>query len=384
MNRSYAGHINCYVAAIMTTECLKSPSTMKSFLSVALFLLTAAAQNITTDISDFIEIKEYPNEQWGNVSTLLDEGLEIAQQDMWPHFAHRCIRSQKYPELVEGNQPDMFVAPTSPFRDLYFVGQAHWSAWAIDTGNRELVLIDTLATPIEVDTILLPGLEKLGYSGSDIKHVIITHEHTDHFGGLATLQKRFNPIVYTSKTAWVAMANSTFDPVLYYNYTNAREVDDGQTITINKLSMRAYHTPGHTPGTISLMFPVVDNSTQKSYMAGFYGGGGIPSQPAAMVQQVTSFNRWSKLAKESKVEVLISNHQTQDNSLFNFDLLSHRDCQGKKCNIANPFVVGVDAYSRYSKLMGLCVRLQAARNGVNLAAAKDLGKRDVTTEKCHN
>lgn len=245
-------------------------------------------------------------------------------------------------------------------------------------------MIDALATPEEAGSILLPGLEEFGYSRDDIKHIIITHEHTDHFGGLAYLQKRFNPIVYASQTAWIAMANSTFNPAIYYNYSHAKAIEDGEHIQVNDFSMYAYLTPGHTPGTISFMFPVTDNATKdsQSHMAGFYGGGGIPSTPSAMAQQVKSWSRWGELSKDAGVDVLMSSHQTQDNALIHFDLLGHRDCNGQDCNMPNPFIIGLDAYSRYAEVMALCVKVQAARKGIDMSGP-GISRRPVTDEVCH-
>lgn len=364
--------------------CIPNPQIiMKGLISWALFVAITCAQNITTDFATYFNVTTFPKEQWGKVSTLLGQGLEIAGSDIYPRFMHRCIRVQIYGDIEIA--PNGFITPISAFKNIFFVGQSAWSSWAIDTGNRELLLIDTLASPKEAEQIILPGLEKFGYKGSDIKTILITHEHTDHFGGLAYLQKRFNPVVYASETAWKAMAKSQFDPPLYANYSSARNIDDGKTLRINDFNITTYLTPGHTPGTVSLVFPAVDNATQETHTVGFYGGGGIPRAASAMAQQIQSWTRWSKLAIEKNIDVLMSNHQSQDNSIYNFDLLNHRDCQGGKCNMPNPFVIGADAYSRYAKAMAVCVGVQAARNGIILDLdAVQKRDADVTAEECHD
>lgn len=354
---------------------------MKTLLATSLVLLSARAQNITTDFSTWFNITTFPQQQFQNVSHLLGEAQKTAGEDIWPHFMHRCIRSQAYPELASVAQDLGFVTPSSPFHNVFFVGHSGWSAWAIDTGNRELFLIDTLATPEEAEAVIIPGLAHFGYTGEDVKHIIITHEHSDHFGGAAYFQRRFNPYVYASETAWKTMANSSSNPPMYSNYSNVRTVGDGETLRINDFAVDTFHTPGHTPGTISLRFSVYDNATNSSHVAGLYGGGGIPSNAAAMVQQVESWNRWSEISREAGVDVLLSNHQTQDHSLWHFDVLKYRGCEGGKCNIENPFVVGADAYARYSRVMALCVQVQAARKGVNLAAVGQ-SKRDLVDETC--
>lgn len=98
---------------------------MKILLPSALSVLSVAAQNITTDFSEYFNITTFPNEQWENVSSLLSEGLEIAGPEIMPHLAHRCIRSQVYPEIASGLQPVGFVAPASPFHNVHYVGQSY-------------------------------------------------------------------------------------------------------------------------------------------------------------------------------------------------------------------------------------------------------------------
>ena len=354
---------------------------MKGLLVAPTLLLCVQAQNITTDFSTWFNVTTFPKQQFQNVSQFLSKAQETAGQDVWPHFMHRCIRAQAYPELSSGTSELGFIQPSSPFQNVFFVGHSGWSSWAIDTGNRELLLIDTLATPEEAEGVIIPGLKKFGYTGKDVKHIIVTHEHTDHFGGVAYFQQRFNPYVYASEVAWGAMAKSQFNPPQYKNYSNARLVGGGETLRINNFAVKVFNTPGHTPGTISLQFDVFDNASNRSHIAGLYGGGGIPKQASAMAQQVGSWNGWSELSRKAGVDVLLSNHQNQDHSLWNFDLLKYRQCNGSECNMPNPFVIGVDAYARYAKVMALCVQIQAARDGVNLSSAT-VSKRDVTEESC--
>ena len=39
----------------------------------------------------------------------------------------------------------------------------------------------------EVEQIIIPGLQKNRYNRSNIKHIIVTHKHFDHFGGVRYL-----------------------------------------------------------------------------------------------------------------------------------------------------------------------------------------------------
>ncbi|EKJ70211.1 hypothetical protein FPSE_09585 [Fusarium pseudograminearum CS3096] len=272
------------------------------------------------DFSTWFNMTEFPNAQASNVSKYMSEAVAVSQPDLFQHFLIRCVDAQKYPAVLNGMHPNGFIAPARPFQSLFFVGQSHVSSWAVDTGDG-LVIIDTLDNPDEVKKVLLPGLETFGYTGHDIKAVLITHEHSDHYGGAGYLQSTFGMSVYASEAAWTTMALTKGTP------------------------KKDKHSDRHT--------------------VGFYGGGGIPSSAEAKSQQVQSFSKFSTVAQKLGADVLLSNHQDQDQSIQNFDIINAHQGGGMdgshRGNFVNPFVIGVDAYSRYLKVMQTCVRVQVAR-----------------------
>ncbi|KAF4493286.1 beta-lactamase domain [Fusarium agapanthi] len=228
--------------------------------------------------------------------------------------------------------PPGFVNPFAAFDKFFFVGHAYVHAWAYDTGDG-LVVIGALDNQGEIEKIMIPDLEKLGYKGSDIKHLIITHEHIDHFGGAKYIQDQFNASVYTTEAAWEDMAE---------------QGKDGKT-----------PVPGHTTGTLSLIFPVVDKG--KRHMAGLSGSTGTPADKTSREQKITSQNRFAEISKKKGVDVLLSNHNVADHSLYNADILAHR-----APGASNPYVVGVDNFYKYMRINTLCSQVIAARQGMDL------------------
>jgi glyoxylase-like metal-dependent hydrolase (beta-lactamase superfamily II) len=77
------------------------------------------------------------------------------------------------------------------------IGSAYVYSWIVDTGAG-LVLIDTQDNPQEAREVVLAGLEYLGYSGTDVVAIIITHEHADHYGGAKYLQETFGIPIYAT------------------------------------------------------------------------------------------------------------------------------------------------------------------------------------------
>lgn len=61
-----------------------------------------------------------------------------------------------------------------------------------------LALIDIGLDAKHVDRVF-DGLKEFSWSPGDIKHVLITHAHYDHCGGLAELQRRINVTTYAHR-----------------------------------------------------------------------------------------------------------------------------------------------------------------------------------------
>ncbi|GJD04123.1 betalactamase domain protein [Colletotrichum higginsianum] len=329
---------------------------MKANIVTLCGLLATRTGLAHAQFQDFFNITTFPNEQRDNVTKWLAEARALAGADLYAYFAHRCILGQVYPELSSASQTAGFVAPREVFDRFYFVGQSAVSAWAYDTGDG-LVVFDALNNAAEAEHILIPNLETLGFAGSDIKHLVITHEHFDHYGGARWIQDTFRPATYAAAAAWDALETEADGPLRDQTIAEGDKLTFGGNVTFT-----FYVTPGHTPGTLSSIFPIYDRG--RAHTAGFYGGVGIPSAAAAKDQQIASLNRFADLRAEARVDTLIANHQTQDRALYHFDLLEHRRADDPE----HPFVIGGDAFERYLRVNALCVRVKAARDGQDLQA----------------
>lgn len=118
---------------------------------------------------------------------------------------------------------------------------------------------------------ILRALEDLGRSAHDVQRIVLTHAHSDHAGGAARLVKEAGiqgvdahiddheflsagtaPPVNAGPTAGRILnrlQDNTFEPVPL-----ARALADGEILDIAG-GAQVVHTPGHTPGHISLLFP---------------------------------------------------------------------------------------------------------------------------------
>jgi len=72
-----------------------------------------------------------------------------------------------------------------------------------------------------------------------IRMILITHGHSDHAGKADKLAQLTGAIVYAGKKEKVP---------------GALAVSDGDRLALGKLSVHAYHSPGHSPGHICYLF----------------------------------------------------------------------------------------------------------------------------------
>ena len=78
------------------------------------------------------------------------------------------------------------IAPFKVFDNLYHVGPGYVDAWLIPT-SAGIIMIDTAEEPFVGHVI--DNIRTLGFDLKDIKYILISHGHVDHFGGAARIQE---------------------------------------------------------------------------------------------------------------------------------------------------------------------------------------------------
>src|SRR5688500_9967373 len=76
------------------------------------------------------------------------------------------------------------VAPFKVFDNLYYVGPGFVSVWVISTSDG-LIVVDGAQEPY-VDHVI-DGIRKVGLDPRNIRYILVSHGHLDHFGGVARL-----------------------------------------------------------------------------------------------------------------------------------------------------------------------------------------------------
>src|SRR5438105_12709466 len=150
------------------------------------------------------------------------------------------------PSLVDCSIPPVNAAasvgkvidapPTRVFDQLYYLGMNSVASWAIVT-SAGIIQIDSLDNPEEAERIIIGGYKKLGLDPTQMKYLILTHGHNDHFGGAKYLQDTYHPRVLMSAADWDMVAKLP-PPASGKQFAGvpARDMDitDGQKLTLGK------------------------------------------------------------------------------------------------------------------------------------------------------
>jgi metallo-beta-lactamase class B len=213
------------------------------------------------------------------------------------------------------------------FDNLYFFGQSEYSVWAITT-SEGIIVLDTIFD-YSVEDEVAGGMKKLGLDPAQIKYAIVSHPHPDHDGGARFLQEHYGTHVIMSPADWDVLDKRTAGA----KPKRDTEATDGQKLTLGDTTLTLYILPGHTPGTISTIFPVKDNGTP--HVAALWGGVGLNPDPESVRTYIRSAQRFSGIVKQAGADVILTNHTDWDRSKINLPALAHR-APGSP----NPYIVG--------------------------------------------
>ncbi len=154
--------------------------------------------------------------------------------------------------------PGVWRIPTTPFDVV--------NSFAFVEQDTSVTLVDA-GTPF-ASRRLLDGLLSIGKHPRDIRRVVLTHSHYDHAGSAARIARGTGArVIVHSDDAPFARSGTPPTPDRRYVVTRlfgipvnqafpamdvGEEVADGDVLPVAG-GLRVVHTPGHTPGHMSLL-----------------------------------------------------------------------------------------------------------------------------------
>lgn len=145
---------------------------------------------------------------------------------------------------------------TTPYKDIF-------TTLCIVKTDEGALLFDTASFPEDIGKYVLPFLKAEGVGEGELKYVFISHNHTDHAGGLKTLMEHF------PNACIVSGSESLRDSMPGYTFLDPEE---GETLLG---VLRAVRIPGHTLDSAAIL----DTRTQTLLsgdclqLFGIYGSG---------------------------------------------------------------------------------------------------------------
>ncbi len=292
------------------------------------------------------------------------ETAEIAgREHLSSALGHAGERWASMVDFLCAEEPDLgrpdqspVIEPTRLFDNLYVIGRAGTVVYALTT-SEGIILIDAGYEGQE-ESVLLPGFESLGLRPDDIKLVIVAHGHRDHFGGASYLQENFGAGIILAEADWdlveqtAGSAEGALPPP-----TKDRVASEGVPITLGDTEVIPILIPGHTPGSLGLIFQVRDGDT--AHTAALFGGTILITArigTEGLRQYVDSVAHFAESTGAHGVDVEIQNHPIFDNMPAKLAALKDREEDAP-----HPFVVGGDGYQDFLNVISECTLLEIAR-----------------------
>jgi glyoxylase-like metal-dependent hydrolase (beta-lactamase superfamily II) len=268
-----------------------APETMPPPPSASAMALRSTIQRLKLDVLQHVPIHGRPGTN--------DEFMKITAP---PPVLSRAERLQKERDNVTLQQ----VPPFKAFDNVWYVGAGWVGAWLVST-SQGLILLDAVEERY-VDH-LLNGVRRMGFDPKDIKYVVVTQAHADHYGGAAKIQETYGARVAMGEADWTAIAAPAPAGAAAVGPPKRDIVlKDGDTIRLGSTTLRFHATPGHTPGTTSVDLTVFDRG--QPHRAFLLGGGAPAPGVAAAEQFLASLEKVEKL--QAGVDVRLVNHPWMD------------------------------------------------------------------------
>ena len=196
-------------------------------------------------------------------------------------LTHRdaLVEAVKLTGMNPTNVDAVRVEPFKIFDNLYYVGIKHVSAFLMTTSDG-LVLLDALLP--DTSNLLFENIRKMGFRPEQVKYVLISHSHPDHFGGASAVKEISGARVVMSREDWDSVEQQQQAAAKGGRGMGVplkRDIvkGEGDTLKVGDQEFKFYFTPGHAPGALSAEFRVFDRG--KSYRAVSPGGLGTQFPP---------------------------------------------------------------------------------------------------------
>ena len=222
---------------------------------------------------------------------------------------------------------DYYMRPFRIYGNLWFVGNKDVGSHLLDT-EEGLILIDT--TYPQTRAQMIQSIWEAGFNPRDIRYILHTHGHFDHFGAtdfLVTLSGAKTFLGAQDAKMFRERPELALINEAHYTYLDLfhvdEEIQDGDVITLGSTSIRCVSCPGHTMGVLCFIMELEENGVKKT--AGLYGGIGTGTVCREFVEQM---NTWEyrdhfieslEKVRGEKSDITLGNHTPQNDTAGKYE-----------------------------------------------------------------
>ncbi len=213
------------------------------------------------------------------------------------------------------------VAPFRIADNLYYVGNRDVSCHLVDTGEG-LLLLDTSYT--QASYLLWESIRGLGFDPADIKWILHSHGHVDHFGCTRMLVEKYGCKTYfpavdlpllneCADLNWCEELGQNYTPPYDIYFEPDVLVRPGDVLQFGNTKVEFFDAGGHTPGTLAIRFTLPGG-----LKAAMHGGVGINTLSSAYSKRKNLGTTWRDAFIRNvralyglEVDIVLGNHPEQ-------------------------------------------------------------------------
>ena len=231
------------------------------------------------------------------------------------------------------------IAPFKVADNMYFVGNRDVSCHLFDTGEG-LLLLDT--SYFQASYLLFESIREMGFHPRDIKWILHSHGHVDHFGCTRMLVEKYGCKTYFPEADlpllkeradlnWHEEFAQNYEPPYDIYFEPDVLVKPGDVLTFGNTKVEVFAQGGHTIGTVVYRFTLPGG-----LRAAMLGGIGMNTLSAAYSRKRGLGSTWRdtfirdlRALYDLEVDIVLGNHPDQTNT---FEKLEGMDGEN------NPFI----------------------------------------------
>lgn len=237
------------------------------------------------------------------------------------------------------------VEPTRFFDQMCYIGDHSVCCYLLET-SEGCVLVDAMWPREQYANLLKDGIKQLGHELSEVKAIVLTHGHEDHYGISDWFRQEFGTTIYLSDI------DNTYGkdpdqipgmpPLAPLPWDADVLLQDGDVLTFGDVKIQCVLTPGHTPGCMSFIIDVTDCGVPHKVM--LWGGTGVMpwTDPD---EYMASVDKFEAICEEQGVDAYVSNHPFVDLAYCKLDIIRHM-----VDGVDNPFVSSPAAVREYLEM----------------------------------